>query len=300
MDPSAILALMIAFAPPGQSLYSQVVVPDGTGPACDDKASLLCADPKPHPHWDGLLTRPETREEALVRYAQIASLIAEVADNSTWRRDRVPDGCPSPVRLPAILAPERCQPAMRSMPWGGSASELARYTLTVTAHESGFRRDVHAGRGANARGDRGLSTCLGQILRPRRDWRSARGYTWESLTGLDDGSTRRCLETVADYLGHAYAYCVGPASPAMPREACILATYGGVRTLDRRIRERMATYLRFGRRPLLMLPEDAQAVLEARSSNGTLPSASAVADRTPPGRPAGATSSRRAIRTTLR
>ena len=266
MTIATILSLMLAWTAPGKSLYSQTVVPAGSPAACSNQASLLCAEPRANPAWSGALTRPETREEGLVRYVQIARLIHEVADASTWTPASAP-GCEPPRVLRWQNASEGCAAAHRARPWAGTADELVRYLLTVTAHESGWRLDVMSGRGERARGDCDgakpatcKSICLGQIMRTRRGWTSQRGYSWESLAGTDDASVRRCLETVADYLGTARAVCTSPYGPVVTGPACIFRSYGGVRSAgDRRIGERAQTYARFGRRPVEPLPDDALA-----------------------------------------
>ena len=260
MTSATILALMLAWATPGRSIYSQIVVPASSPPACSDRASLLCAEPRPNPAWDGQLTRPETREEGLARYGQIARLIHEVADASTWTPASAP-GCEPPRVQRWQKASARCDEQHRARPWAGTSDDLVRYLLTVTAHESGWRADVHSGRGAHARGDRGQSTCLGQIKRTRRGWRSQRGYSWGSLTGLDDAATRRCLETVADYRGAARAVCVSDYSPmGATGPGCILACFGGVRSAsNKRIQERVQTFVRFGHAPK-PLPADVVAL----------------------------------------
>lgn len=255
MTPATILALMIAFAQPGQSLYSQTVVAEDSGRACDNKMSLLCAEPKANPAWSGSFTRPETRDEALVRYRQIARLIDEVAIASTWSQI---DGCKKPHVSRWGKGPSaECKAHHVARPWPGKADVLKRYMLTIVSHESAYRADVHAGRGNWSRGDctdsknprTCRSSCLGQIMRTRRKWRSPRGYTWGSLAGLGDDATRRCLRTVADYLGHAKAVCSSPYGPAVYGPACAFRVYGGVTSPNHpRIAERVVTYRRFTKR----------------------------------------------------
>ena len=101
MLPQAILSLMLAAGPqPGRSIYSVVVVPHTSEPACAEP-SLLCAPPKWSEDWQGF-TRPETRDEGMRRYWVIAQAIAQAAPKSKrlrslllavtmhesgWRRD---------------------------------------------------------------------------------------------------------------------------------------------------------------------------------------------------------------------
>lgn len=255
MTPETILALMVSFATPGQSIYSQTVVPADSGRACDNKASLLCAEPKANPAWGGQFTRPETPAEGLVRYTQIARIVDQVATDSTW----IPvKGCPPPRVVRWQKTSDRCKALHKSRPWPGTADELKRYMLTIISHEGGHRRDVHSGRGDFARGDCSSknprscrSTCLGQVMRTRRNWKSQRGYSWQSLTGLDDDATRRCLETVSDYLGTAKAVCTSQYGPPTHGPRCLYRVYGGVTSDGRHpgITLRLRTHRKFGKPP---------------------------------------------------
>ena len=252
MTPETVLAVMLSLATPGASIYSRVVVPEGSGRACEDATSLLCAAPRPDPAWGGQWTRPETRAEGLARYYQIATVVHDVAAASVWRPL---DGC-APVRVSPWAkraAPDsECGRAQRARPWTGTETELERYVITVALHESGFRRDVHAGRGAASRGDcKGgvcRSVCLGQIIKTRRGWRSPRGYAHEQLAGLDSNATRRCVETIVDYLSDARAACVSPYGLGTMGAPCVLASYGGLSTADDpRIRQRVRTFVATGK-----------------------------------------------------
>lgn len=107
--------------------------------------------------------------------------------------------------------------------------ELMARVLTVVFHESGFRRDVHAGVGEFARGDRGQSWGLGQRLLGRGTTR--RGWFGHELVGVDIESTRRALATVGDNL----IRCEGS-----------FACYGGVKDgrRSKAIAARVRTYER--------------------------------------------------------
>lgn len=79
MKAEAILAWMLSLQPSGASIYSQVVVPADSGPACDDATSLLCQPPK----WSEAheaFTRAETYDEGLRRYWTIAQSVAATGD----------------------------------------------------------------------------------------------------------------------------------------------------------------------------------------------------------------------------
>jgi len=137
---------------------------------------------------------------------------------------------------------------------------LQRYLLTVALHESGMRRDTHAGKGAASRGDckdpkdyrSCKSICLGQILKTSRRWRSPDGYTHESLGGLSKAATTRCVRTMVQYLSRARNTCTSPYGPESRGAYCYMAGYGGVRSsTDPRIRKRAATFYRTSRAPKL-------------------------------------------------
>lgn len=245
MDAATILAIMIALQAPGRSIYSQIVVAEGSGPTCDDKTSLLCAAPRQNPAWDAP-TRPETRDEGLHRYWTIAKGIEAVARRSTWQKG---SGCQRSrvMRWTKRAKPDdKCDKLHVERPWNGTEEQLQRYLITVAYHESGFRRDIHAAKGLRSMGDAGRSICLGQIMKTRRSWKSTRGYSHRSLAGVDAGATARCLETASDYLGHARDYCASPYGPEATGITCILGTYGGVKSplLDKRIHSRVRTYMR--------------------------------------------------------
>lgn len=213
-----ILAIMVAMLTPGGSTYSQVVVPRGSTTVCPkhlSPMSPLCRAPRYHPAWgQGAWTRAETRAEALVRWHLIARTIEAVAS-------RPPKG------------------------WRGSPELLQRFLLSISRNESGWRRDVHAGIGKRSRGDctasgNCRSICLVQILKPRRFWKSPRGYTHSSLAGLGPKATTRCIETAADYLARVSDKVCGQAM----RPACLFGAYGGgIKASDPRIRSRVATLL---------------------------------------------------------
>jgi hypothetical protein len=235
---------MLLLQQPGRSPYSTLEVD-----ACDElcqrtpvcaQETLSCAPPTWSPRRQTFL-RLENYAEGVRRYHDIAEVIDEVAQGtSTWR---------------------------------GAETELKRLLVTVVFHESGFRRDVHAG---SVRGDcdyrvvAGLrepipgscrSHCLGQIyLQPNE--RTARGYSADELVGLDQASTKRCLQTVADRLGKANRSCTARENHAGVHAVCTFRHYGGVTSPgeDARIRARVKTYERL-RRASTRLPGAAVAAL---------------------------------------
>ncbi len=138
------------------------------------------------------MTKAESREGALVRYERIA----EVAEGVTRDRRHV---------LP--------------------------FLLTVMLFESRYRLDVHSGA---LRGDCKLtkkgrripgtckSICLTQIRKTRRNWKSSRGYSHESLAGTSRIATFRCLVTAADFLEQMHKRCHGGAQ-------CVFGNYIGAK-----------------------------------------------------------------------
>jgi hypothetical protein len=114
----------------------------------------LCRRPWLDDWWGGLV-RQETYAEGLFRYWTIAQTVATVA---------------------------------------GDDDRLTRLLLTVTLHESGWRRDIHAGRGKLAIGDEGRSFC---IVQARLGRGSKAGY---QLVGVSPTATKRCLRWGARHL----------------------------------------------------------------------------------------------------
>jgi len=219
----AILAALLYLQPPGQSLYSQVVVPEDAPAPCSDSYSLLCSAPK----WSeahGAYTRVETWGEGLRRYVTIA----HAADVVVYK-------------------------TKRSSP----RAHLLRYLLAFVHAESGMRADVHSGIGHAAAGDcdwRGepgkrervpgscRSWCLTQIqVGPMRSNATVHGHTAKELVGLDLAATVRCLDVATSIIDRAYQYCAhrGPR----PLAACIVSHYAGgmIASTDPRVLARVRT-----------------------------------------------------------
>jgi hypothetical protein len=272
-----VLALMLVLQPPGRSVYSLVEVPEGSPPACDDATNLLCAAPKLDPSR-GVWVRPETRAEGAARYWTIAQEIAAVAEATTWQPTAE---CPKrpTVRVVGGFGDPRnaCERAALERPWTGKAEELARYLVTVSFHESGFRRDVHSGIGNYARGDNGKSWCLGQImLGTSGRGKTSRGFVASSIVGIDPEPTRRCLQTAADKLALSRAFCASPYGPGDVGPPCVTAVYGGSALLATTsiIRKRAITYRR-----LVDSWKSAEIPVEVRGLLGLQPSQSSAASQ---------------------
>lgn len=161
--------------------------------------------------------RPETAEEGLLRYWTIARAVSDTAQDD----------------------------------------DMARLMLAVTFHESGWRRDVHSGIGNFARGDRGKSWCLGQIMLGESGRKTVKqGWSARELVGLDLESTKRCLTVAGDHLERSRMACRKGKVEQGP--GCEFAVYGGggLPVNDRRLRERAATLARLrGLKAATLSPE---------------------------------------------
>jgi hypothetical protein len=174
---------------PGLSAQSLVEVPEGAAAPCSTRYDPRCAAPWRSRFHGGRWVRVETYEEGLSRYWGIARAVAR----ATGENDR-----------------------------------LARLVVTVTRHESGWRRDVHSGIGPDSKGDNGHSWGLGQAmvgLHPNSPVPHTK-YRARDIVGTDEDSTQRCISTVARYLEIATDHCErihgGPACP--------FSVYGGARS----------------------------------------------------------------------
>lgn len=219
MTPETILALMLVTFAPGKSIYSQAEV-DEHAPLValrnvdlgDGRSALAyeltpvgeedpaqCLQPTNvacrRPHRDDELGgwfRVERFGEGLERYWTIAQELAAA--------------CPT--------------------------TEDARFALTVTFHESGWRRDVHAGynhrpyRLATVQEDHGKSWCLGQIMVAKKPTAKVAGteYRARDLVGVSAEATARCLAITEKNVARSIRYCRYHGGGG---DACVFATYGG-------------------------------------------------------------------------
>lgn len=223
----SILAAMISIIPPGKSVHSRIKL-DYCDTDCQEQKvctlpSILCAPPKFSPEiynnlynhnlflflskeeqdvynlstkWQSY-TVAETYEEGLKRYKTIAIAVERVVKNSDF--------------------------------WPGNKKELQDSLITVMGFESGFREDIHAGRGPLGRGDckwknkvnrsvkaftKGAtpvmdtcrSVCLGQI---NIGGEVRFGYRASDLVGSDLASTTRCVEVSGRMLAKSRNMCSG-------------------------------------------------------------------------------------------
>lgn len=171
MDAATILAAMLTLGRPGASPYSMVDLPDcGADPKA--KAAGCPEEARWDGHW-GAWIRRESPEEAKARWGKIAAAIERAVTVATSGDDPL---------------------------WRGDADDLARTVVTIAYHESGFRRDVHAGRGYLGVGDCiekdkkrvCRSFCLMQISTGGPEGKQ-HGERGRDLVGTDDAATDRCF-----------------------------------------------------------------------------------------------------------
>ncbi|MEZ4310145.1 MAG: hypothetical protein R3F14_19055 [Polyangiaceae bacterium] len=220
----ALLAGILALAPPGQSPYSVVPVA-----ACGDNPLKPACEETPKPVWSPLYSayvRQENREEALRRYHEIARAIESVASAAT--KPTTTDG----VEEPAL--------------WPWSADDLARALTTIAYHESGYRRDVQTGIGRSALGDCGYWGSKGQKLGAEEARATSAQYLCRSvclvqintgglsgkrygvlgkdMVGLDRASLERCFSAGARAFSNARARCAQEKTEGWFRKS--IASYG--------------------------------------------------------------------------
>jgi hypothetical protein len=129
----------------------------------------------------------------------------------------------------------------------GSDDALARLAIATTYHESGWRRDVHAGEGPRSRGDGGESWCVGQIRTgrhpmsrvPRSELRA------RDLVGVDAAATGRCIGVAVGFLRALQRGCGRQAH-------CVFSYYVGLQGTsytNRHVQWRVRTYARLHRKP---------------------------------------------------
>jgi hypothetical protein len=267
----ALLAMMVTIAPPGQSAHSVVVEPtcgaDPAAPACD-----LTPAPRWSPYYKAYVRR-ETKEEALRRYLLIARVIEKtaVAMSTPVKRD---DGSEEPA------------------PWPWSASDLAQSLVTIAAHESGFRRDVHSGVGPSALGDCAYWDIRGRRISPehakamgaaaRTSCRSvclvqintgglekARfGYTGKEMVGLDEASTERCFTAGARAFSEARARCSATRMHNWFERSVTSYGTGALCEKDAAwTAARVNTFERIGKITADMLPKEARVLLGADAAD---------------------------------
>lgn len=221
------MAGMLHLQPPGMTVYSRVLVPEGTEPRCQE-ASLLCAPPA----WDGALggfAVAESWGEGLARYEVIARAFDRVADRE-WRM------------------PEK---------------HRRSYLTAVAFNESGFRRDVHLGIGDASRGDcvedggtqLCRSVCLGQMNIGRGA--TPEGYRAEDLVRDSPEATERCATAMMHQLDRAWSYCAQGGEAPRPLEACMFAMYGGKASIfeSEPVKLRVRSIVRLRAAPKALKPE---------------------------------------------
>lgn len=258
----SLLAGIVMLAPPGQSPYSVVAAP-----ACGENPLKPACDLQPKPAWSplyGAFVRQESRDEALVRFHDIARSIEKVAQEAT-----------KPSKVDDVE-----QPAM----WPWSAEDLARALATIAYHESGYRRDVQTGIGKSALGDCGYwgakgqkvgaeearatgaqylcrSVCLVQIntggLAGTRY-----GMTGKDLVGLDRAAIEKCFTAGARAFSNARGRCAQERSADWFTKA--IASYGTGKACEADeawVSARVATYEKLVKVKAADLRDDVKKVL---------------------------------------
>jgi hypothetical protein len=242
---------MLLLQPPGQSLYSRLVVPEDSPRPCDDACSFLCSPPR----WSR---------------AHEAHTIAE-----PWL-----DGLHRYVTIAHAF-----EAAVFDAPRFAPRDELWRYALALTFAESGFRRDVHEGLGEASRGDcdwveyepgkfrRIPGSCKSHCLIQRqlgplgRAHRTKEGWSAKQLVGTDYDSTWRCVSVGVRIVDAAYQSCSKRGPGRMSR--CIVQFYagGGIAADDERVSQRVRLINMIWRAPT-RLERDAQLALGLAADEG--------------------------------
>lgn len=168
----SLLAIMLQLAQPGQSIYSLTEVAQDAGPACSDRMSLLCTEPRYDAHHAAYV-RPETWGEGLARYWTIAQAVEQIAK---------PDSLQA-VILTAIYHESGFRRDVHSGIGGWSRGDRGKSWCLgqIMLGESGTRRVTE-------------------------------GWTARELVGIDADSTNRCLTVVARYAAASIAACQGMAA----------------------------------------------------------------------------------------
>lgn len=258
----ALLATMMAVAPPGQSPYS--VVPLA---ACGDNPLKAACSESPKPSWSplyGSFVRQESRDEGLRRYLEIARSIEKVAAEATK----------------PTLVDEVEQAAM----WPWAAEDLSRALATIAFHESGYRRDVQTGVGRSALGDCGYWNAKGQKVSAEEGKVTGAQYlcrsvclvqintgglagtrygmTGKDLVGLDRAAIEKCFAAGARAFSNARGRCAPTRTADWFRKA--IASYGtgkACETADEWVNARVTTFERFAKAKESDLSEDVKKLL---------------------------------------
>lgn len=199
-----ILAAMLWLQVPGASLYSKQVAAKDDPRPCKNVYDPMCRAPRWSP-WHKAYVIVEQWATGLHRYHTIAKVLAAETEGKP---------------------------------------KLRKIVLTSLYHESGFREDIHSGKGPASRGDckwtgKGKkrkrvpgscrSHCLGQL----------NGRKYSKLPGVDKASTTRCLRKSIELTNNAAKVCGG----MFP--ACIFKIYtGATKKSHPGVKARVKTYYR--------------------------------------------------------
>ena len=196
-----ILAAMLWLQPPGASAYSKQVADKDDPAPCENRYDPLCKPPRWSPYHKAYVI-VEQWLTGLRRYHLIAKIVAEQTEG---------------------------RPKLRKM------------VVTSLYHESGFREDVHSGKGPMSRG--GCKTdkkgrtipgtckwhCLGQL----------NGRQYRDLVGVSKEDTTRCIAKSVELTVRAAKVCGGM------HPACVFKIYtGATKRSHPGVKARVGTYYR--------------------------------------------------------
>lgn len=245
---SALLAILLANVPPGQTYYS--VEPSSCGEECGATWSS---------HYESWVVQ-ESAETGAARYEMIVDALVDEA-----RTLLCTDEAPECVAYRGEASWKYPQP------W--ELDELVALAATTAIYESGFREDVQVGRGRSGepsddRGEgRGPSNeaCFMQV-HPVIAWRfsddafelrgaaeqgdrEARELIASGLLGTGADAVSSCFRTGLRMLIHARAHCAW-AAPQTPWAYATLSLYGTGTTCQgaKSTAKRVATYYRLLRK----------------------------------------------------
>ncbi len=238
-----ILTAMISIIPPGKSVHSRTRVTCADKNCLTEKVcsepSILCAPAK---------FSPEIYDQ-LYNHNLFLSLSLKgqntYVESTKQQSYTVAESYQNGLKRYSIISIAIEQTVKKADYWSGSKEDLAAALVTVFGFESGFREDIHSGRGPLGRGDckwkkdnrsvkaftKGAmpipgscrSVCLGQI---NIGGEMRFGYQADDLVGTDLASTLRCAEVSARMLARSKGSCGSSASYKGDWVAGMFAAYG--------------------------------------------------------------------------
>lgn len=196
MTPEAILAAMLALGPgPGQSIYSQIEVSEGAPLVALRTFDVDGTKVRAYTHW-----QPDEALPAQCAQPKNVACRRPLFQRELKRWQRPETYAEGLVRYWTIAKAIASQP-----------KDVHPFAVVIVRHESGFRRDVHAGenhrpfRQTTKHEDEGHSWCLGQIMIGRKPtslvpWKGFAKTKAIDLVGTSQARTNRCLKVVGSRL----------------------------------------------------------------------------------------------------